>query len=498
MGDMRRKVSRPIALLLFSLLIICLFVIQAGRARGQNSSRQENKSRPQPISRHVILITISGLTPEIVAPAESQRLRIPTIRSLRAGGSFAVGIESVFPSQSIPAHASILTGTQPSDHGVTSDYPFEVKEALQSGLPYQSAKAIKTDTLFELAGRAKLLTAAVGFPLTSGAAVDFNLPDEAGAPDKQDKSGKIDGTKPASRPPTENLNDHPPGLRAEILSKMKTPSTTVAPGKGPEIFQHSEDLFKASAAAYLIEKHRPNLLLVNFSSFDAAQRRYGALSEESVKSLEITDGLIKEIVDAAKRSQIEEETTFILVSDSGVAKVEKEYSPNVLLAKKGWLTTDAQGKIVSWQAAVQSLGGSAAVFVKDPQDEKLAREVEAFFHEQAEKPDSPIWRVLSKRDAAKLGADPRAAFYLDAAPTYAFSARTTGSLITKAPYRGARGYAPSRVEMRAAFIIAGNGIKSNIKVEYARLIDVAPTIARLLGLEMKTARGRVITEVIKQ
>jgi len=29
------------------------------------------------------------------------------------------------------------------------------------------------------------------------------------------------------------------------------------------------------------------------------------------------------------------------------------------------------------------------------------------------------------------------------------------------------------------------------------LIDIAPTVARLLGLEMKTARGRVITEVIK-
>src|SRR5262249_43978008 len=157
-----------------------------------------------------------------------------------------------------------------------------------------------------------------------------------------------------------------------------------------------------------------------------------------------------------------------------------------------------QGKIISWQAAVQSLGGSAAVFVKDPKDENFAREVEDFFHEQAEKPDSPIWRVLPKRDAAKLGADSRAAFYLDAAPNFAISARTTGSSITKAPYRGATGYAPSRVEMRAAFIITGKGIKPNIKVEYARLIDVAPTIARLLGLEMKTARGRVIAEVIKQ
>jgi arylsulfatase A-like enzyme len=51
--------------------------------------------------------------------------------------------------------------------------------------------------------------------------------------------------------------------------------------------------------------------------------------------------------------------------------------------------------------------------------------------------------------------------------------------------------------MRGAFIIAGNGIKSGARLEYARLIDIAPTIARLLGLEMKTARGRVLAEVIK-
>jgi hypothetical protein len=51
--------------------------------------------------------------------------------------------------------------------------------------------------------------------------------------------------------------------------------------------------------------------------------------------------------------------------------------------------------------------------------------------------------------------------------------------------------------MRALFIIAGNGIKSGAQVKYARVIDIAPTVARILGLEMRTARGRVISEVIK-
>ena len=52
--------------------------------------------------------------------------------------------------------------------------------------------------------------------------------------------------------------------------------------------------------------------------------------------------------------------------------------------------------------------------------------------------------------------------------------------------------------MRAVLVISGKGIKPSQKIEYARLIDIAPTIVRLLGLEMKTARGRVLSEVIAQ
>ena len=353
--------------------------------------------------------------------AESQRLSIPTIQSLRSKGSYAVGIESVFPSQSIPAHASMITGSLPADHGVTSDYSFDQENASQSKQPYRSAKAIKTDTIFELARRMDLLTAAVGFPLTVDAAINFNQPDTA------------------------------------------------------------EDFIKASAAVEIIEKHRPNLLLVNFTSFDAAQRRYGLLSPPSLKAIEMIDGLVKKIIDATEGARIGSETTFIVVSDSGASKIEKEFNPNVMLAKKGWLSSDVQGRIVSWRAVAQTFGGSAAIFAKDPKDEDFGRELEAFFKQQADKPDSPIWRIITRRDATKLGADPRVTLYLDAAPTYAITAKTTGSPMTglsKDVDRTARGYAPSRVEMRALFIIAGNGIKSGEQVEYARVIDIAPTVAQ--------------------
>jgi predicted AlkP superfamily pyrophosphatase or phosphodiesterase len=426
-------------------IIFSLFVLFALQATKPGARR---------ISSHVILISISGLRSDLVAGVELSRSRIPTIESLRAKGAYAVGVESVFPSQTNPAHTTIVTGTLPADHGITSDYPFDERTAMQSREPHRWAEEIKTDTIWELARRASLITAAVGYPLTSGAAINFNL--------------------------TEFAEGHPE-LRREKKSLIQT-----------------EDSLKASQAVLLIEKYRPNLLLINFTSFDTAQRRYGLLSEESLNSLEFVDGLIKTIVEAIDRARIADETTFIIVSDYGAAKIEREFNPNAVLAKKGWLTQNAQGQIVSWRAIAQTFGGSAAIFVKDPEDEIFVREVEDLFQKQYEKPDSPIWRVISRRDAARLGADPRAAFYLDAAPSYAMSNRTTGSIITKAGERTANGYSPSRSEMRASFIIAGRGIRQGVKVEYARLVDIAPTISRLFGLEMKTARGRVITEAINQ
>ncbi|MGE0130033.1 MAG: alkaline phosphatase family protein [Blastocatellales bacterium] len=487
---MPNRISRPnIVFLLPLALTLYLFAAPVRQAHKQNSSGQESKVKIQPVSSHLILITISGLRSDFITSAESYRLRIPTIQSLRTKGSYAVGTESVFPSQTIPAHATMITGTLPADHGITSDYAFNEKDAIQLEEPYKSAKEIKTDTICQAARRMNLITAAVGFPLTAGAAINFNLPDDV-EDVKVEKEGSLDQ-------PTRAQSSTPPELRNEILSALKDESDRKLLDESKKFPNFAKDSFKASAAAYLIEKHHPNLLLINFTSFDDVQRRYGLLSAESLRSLELIDGLVKKIVDATERSRIAEKTTFIVISDHGAAKVEKEFNPNVLLAKKGWLTSDSQGRIISWRAVAQSFGGAAAIFVRDPQDEDFVREVEAFFDQQAEKPDSPIWRVIPKRDATKLGADPRVALYLDAAPSHAISAKTTGSSVTGAAFRTAHGYAPSRAEMRAAFIIAGNGIKSGSKLEYARLIDIAPTIARLLGLEMKTARGRVIAEVIK-
>src|SRR5215510_10432892 len=177
--DFRLSVSPSLRLSVSLSLLICLLAAPTRQAQQQNPKEKEAKAKTPPISSHVILITISGLRSDFVTGAESGRLNIPTIQALRKQGSYAVGIESVLPSQTLPAHASMITGAPPADHWITSDYSFDQESASQSKEPRKSAKEIKTETVFDVARRAGLVVAAVGFPLTADSAIVFNQPDAA-------------------------------------------------------------------------------------------------------------------------------------------------------------------------------------------------------------------------------------------------------------------------------------------------------------------------------
>ncbi len=439
---MRNRIVLTIAGLFVALFLLNRLPFAPIQAQQQKPTPTPTPGKPKlpKLTSRVLLISISGLRNDYANSPDTFRLKIPNIQSLRSKGSYAVGLESVYPSQTFPAHASLMTGALPADHGITSDYSFDEQTGAQSST-FQSAKAIKSDTIWEAAKRENLVTAAVGFPLTDEANITFNFPELANSSDKA----------------------------------------------------------KAEKAIGLIEKNNLNLLLVNFTSFANAQRRFGLLSEESKSALELIDGLVSKILAAIEQAKLTSETTFLILSDHGASKVEREFRPNALLAKKGFLTADSQGNVKSWKAVAQSFGGSAGIFMKNPQDETLARELETLFTELQEKSDdNPLWRITARREAARLGADHRPVFYLDAAPSFQISAHATGSTISKTEDRSASGYLPSRAEMRAAMIISGKGIKTGKRIEYARMIDIAPTIARLLGFEMKTARGRVLSEVIAQ
>jgi predicted AlkP superfamily pyrophosphatase or phosphodiesterase len=62
---------------------------------------------------------------------------------------------------------------------------------------------------------------------------------------------------------------------------------------------------------------------------------------------------------------------------------------------------------------------------------------------------------------------------------------------------GHHGFPAEDPEMDAFLVAWGRGIRPGASIERARLVDVAPTVAALLGLKMENTEGRVLEEILK-
>ncbi len=89
-------------------------------------------------------------------------------------------------------------------------------------------------------------------------------------------------------------------------------------------------------------------------------------------------------------------------------------------------------------------------------------------------------------------------------PPYQFDAATPGTLVARSAFFGQHGYVPdvqnlaASVNMRATFIAGGGDIRPNTTATGVRSIDLAPTIAYLLGIpEPQQAQGVVRLDLLR-
>jgi hypothetical protein len=92
------------------------------------------------------------------------------------------------------------------------------------------------------------------------------------------------------------------------------------------------------------------------------------------------------------------------------------------------------------------------------------------------------------------------ALLLTAKSGYAFAAGAIGEkTVADAPEGslGTHGYISSDAEIQALFIASGRGIKPGVKLQSVDNVDVAPTAAKLLGVELKNVDGKALTEILQ-
>lgn len=212
------------------------------------------------------------------------------------------------------------------------------------------------------------------------------------------------------------------------------------------------------------------------------------------------DSQVARIVKAIDDAGIRSKTTIFVLSDHGFKAIKRQILPNGALMRAGLLKVEG-GKITETQAYVVPEGGTALVYVTvpDPAGEVLNRTRQALAGLEG------VERVIEPADYAQYGLPlPSAnqqmgALFLTAKDGYAFAAAAGDKTVIDAPEGslGAHGYLSSDPDLQALFIASGRGIKPGVTLDSVNNIDVAPTAATLLGLEMKNVDGRVLGDVLE-
>ncbi len=424
------------------------------------------KSGPRRSSRLVVL-SADGMRPDFYRRPEKLNLKIPNLRELVQEGASADAVESIYPSITYPAHATLVTGVRPRAHGIYSHLasrdPTEAARAW-----HWFAKAIRVPTLWDAARAAGLKTAAISWPVSAGASIDYNIPEiwDPTAPDPHRDFQTVAGhSTPAL---IEKLLGVLGPLIAEVLKPRDKPDRTAA----------TPDRLRAEAAVYLWRHLRPDLLLVHFVYYDQLAHRYGPLAGEALSALEQTDQEIGRLREAVAG---DDPVTLIILSDHGFVPVEKEAAPQVILAEEGLFDAPQAGTPKLRRLGAIHAGGSFAIYwLETPQPEErnsLERSVERLCATGA------VAEVLDRKKLEALGADPDAELVLDAAPGYYFSDRFEGPVVRPSlKDRGTHGHRPSLPGLEASFIAVGRDIPPGKNLGRIRLTQVAPTLARRLGL----------------
>jgi hypothetical protein len=60
------------------------------------------------------------------------------------------------------------------------------------------------------------------------------------------------------------------------------------------------------------------------------------------------------------------------------------------------------------------------------------------------------------------------------------------------------GYLPQHPRMYPMLVLSGAGVKRNVNLPHARNIDIAPTIAHLLGVDLGNVSGKVLRDALAQ
>jgi len=429
--------------------------------------------------KHVILISIDGFHPDMYL---DKSWPCPNLRYLMKNGTYADYMKGVFPSFTYPSHTAMVTGALPARSKILYNQPIG-----SQGEWYWYANSIKVPTLWQAAHQNHLTTAAVMWPVTVRADIDYNI------------SELWDISHPEDRITVARKYTNPTGLTEELERN----ATGKLDASNMDESHFSMDDNCGRMAAYLIQKYKPNFLALHLISADENEHDYGRDADSVRLAMESNDRIIGNVLESIDKAGIKDSTAVIIVGDHGFATIHTVMRPNMLI--KG-----IPAKFVA-------SGGSCFLY-RYPATTKneIPGIVKAFTDslDKLPKDKRELLRIVYRKELDQMGADSNAVLALTAEPGMVFSASTTssktinhgaGTLIQQSllegvfypTHGGHHGYDPNIPEMYTGFIAAGADIVKGGHIQSLSEPDIAVLIAKLLGINFPTPDGHLTSGIIQ-
>ncbi len=349
----------------------------------------------------------------------SDEVPLPALARIAKEGVRARRLTPVFPSNTFPGHVSLATGTYPDRHGVPDNVFFDRARGVYRYDP--DANWIDAEPLWIAAERQGVPTATYFWV---GSESDWR------GQGTRYRIAPFDGERPES----EKVD--------QILAWLRLPPA-----------------------------ERPRLVMSYWSGADDAGHHFGPNSDEVRSALVEQDLQLARLLDALDADRAWAHTTLVLVSDHG-------------MTERGAFL-DLEGALRAAGVSARVFGAAVAqVFLDDPDQLAVAEAAAVGLGHVRVYRGAELPAALRMRHPTRTG---DLVVIAEAPYTLSRPAGLEGRLMTVLQSFGRsfgmHGYDPELPDMGGVFMAMGRGVPAGLELGEVRQIDVAATVAVLLGIE---------------
>lgn len=423
---------------------LIFFILISTLATGLNLSAKDLTRQTD----HVFIIVLDGVRTDKLA-----KVNTPNIDRLRQNGvSFSEAV-TTYPTDTIVNFVTISTGCYPEKHGVVGQN-FMSDDWKQVSF---TKNDIKVETLAEIINKSGLKTgffAAKGYDLLGG----------------RGSTIAVDGKKLMTK------------------EKLAHKYSSDVSGSRQLAYQYKIDLGRemTSLAIEAMKKTNLNFFILNIPVGDFIGHAFGSESSEYLKGLEEADQMVGDLTNAAAKIYDGDRITWFITSDHGFAgsQIDEHVMDDCYRT-----TLPALNEKNISHSLLDCGGLCVGIFLKDPSNSTA---VYNFLKTSpwADKiyTNLPIkGRSGTIQDLHVYNKKLSPQFLIDLANNYS---------MCQMYGHGSNGWLDKNISL----IFSGAGIKSGMLFKKARVIDIAPTVLWLLGIDYDkegSMDGKILRKAIK-